>query len=131
MGESGDEMMSQRIRILIGDVTLEAKLNDSRTAEAIWGALPLEAAGNLWGKEIYFSIPVAMEAEDPQEVVDPGTLAYWPVGKAFCIFWGPTPVSRGNECRPYSPVSVFGHIQGDPGALDNVSDLMVKVEPLG
>jgi len=120
--------MSGRVRILIGEVTLVAELNDSRTAQAVWEALPFESTGSLWGKEIYFSIPVDMGSEDPQEVVQSGDLAYWPVGKAFCIFWGPTPVSQGNECRPYSPVNVFGHIIGDLSVLDHVKDLRVKVE---
>jgi hypothetical protein len=126
----GDERMKRRIRIHVGESTLEAELNESRTAQAIWEALPLESTGSLWGKEIYFSIPVDMGAEEPNEVVDPGTLAYWPVGKAFCIFWGPTPVSQGNECRPYSPVNVFGHIVDDLDILNQLSDLKVRVERL-
>jgi hypothetical protein len=120
--------MDRRIRIRIGEDTFEAVLNASRTAQAIWEALPIEARGSFWGKEIYFPVPVKMGEEDPQEVVTPGSLAYWPVGSAFCIFWGPTPASKGNECRPYSPVNVFGRMEGDPEALNRVKDLGVLVE---
>lgn len=127
MERTGEEMVG-RVQITIDDVVLEAELNDSLTARAVWDSLPLEAEGSFWGKEIYFPIPVDMGPEDPQEVVDPGTLAYWPVGKAFCIFWGPTPVSRGGECRPYSPVNVFGKIVGDLSPLDQVQVPRVRVE---
>jgi hypothetical protein len=72
---------------------------------------------------------VDLPQEDPHEVVEPGALAYWPAGPAFCIFWGPTPVSRGKECRPYSPVNVFGQVLGDLAPLDRVTDLRVRVEP--
>ncbi len=101
------------IRITAGSVSATAQLNDSKTADAIWGALPIEARGNTWGDEIYFSIPVKMGSENGQEVVEVGDLGYWPPGTAFCIFFGPTPASRGNEVRPASAVNVFGHIDGD------------------
>ena len=120
--------MSRKIKIVFGDAAFDAELNDSKTADAVWDALPVSSDGSLWGKEIYFSIPVDVGPDDPKEVVEPGDLAYWPVGKAFCIFWGPTPVSRGRECRPYSPVNVFGRILGDLGALDDVSQYDVRVE---
>ena len=53
------------------------------------------------------------EEPDAQEVVERGDLGYWPPGRAFCIFFGPTPASRGEECRPASPVNVFGRVEGD------------------
>ncbi len=101
------------IRITAGSVSATGQLNDSKTADAIWEALPIEARGNTWGDEIYFSIPVRVGGENGQEVVEVGDLGYWPPGTAFCIFFGPTPASRGNEVRPASPVNVFGHIDGD------------------
>jgi hypothetical protein len=125
---SREDKMERRIRIHIGQETFQAELNDSRTAQAIWEALPFESRGSLWGKEIYFTIPVKMEEDAAVEVVDPGTLAYWPVGSAFCIFWGPTPVSRAAECRAYSPVNVFGRITDELEALDRIADVSVSVE---
>jgi uncharacterized protein len=105
--------MHRAIRITAGAVSASARLNDSQTAHAIWDALPIEARGETWGDEIYFGIGLSAAAEAPQEVVDVGDIAFWPPGRAFCIFFGPTPVSRGTECRPASPVNVVGKIVGD------------------
>ena len=97
-----------------------ATLDGSRTARAIWDALPIEAAAQTWGDEIYFKIPVALSEDDARAVVELGDLGYWPPGQAFCIFFGPTPASRGDEIRPASPVNVFGRIDGDPTAFKAV-----------
>lgn len=109
-----------RIKITAGDVVAFAELDETATAEAIWDALPIEARANTWGDEIYFSIPVHLEEESAQEVVEKGDLGYWPVGNAFCIFFGRTPASRGDEIRPASPVNVFGRLEGDPTIFKGV-----------
>ncbi len=117
------------IKITAGKVSATAVLDGSRTADAIWRALPLEARASTWGDEVYFAIPVDCEPEAPREVVDLGDLGYWPPGSAFCIFFGPTPASRGDEIRPASPVNVFGRIRGDPRAFKTVrSGATVRVE---
>ena len=96
-------------------------LNDTATAQAIWDALPITARANTWGDEVYFSIPVRLGTEKGQETVALGDLGYWPPGTAFCIFFGPTPMSQGDEIRPASPVTVFGHIEGDATLFRAVS----------
>ena len=102
------------IRIKAGGVQATASLNDSPTADAVWNALPITARASTWGDEIYYSIPVRLEqAPDAKAVVAMGDLGYWAPGSAMCIFFGPTPVSRGNEIRPASPVNVFGKLAGD------------------
>jgi len=122
-------MADRKVRITVGKVTADAVLNDSETASAVWKALPLSVAGQTWGDEIYFGIPVTAKAEDAREVVDLGDLAYWPPGSAFCIFFGPTPSSRGDEIRPASPVNVFGRVLGDPTVFKSVrSGTKVRVE---
>lgn len=109
------------IIISAGDVSLTAELNDSPTAQQVWDALPIEGAANLWGDEIYFEIPVAAEqAPDARAEVEVGELGYWPVGKAFCIFFGPTPVSNDERPRAYSPVNVLGRVQGDAARFRSV-----------
>jgi len=113
--------MDRRIRIKAGGVEVTAELNGTKTAEAIWQALPIKGRANRWGEEIYFSIPVSLEEENAQEVVSAGDLGYWPPGTAFCLFWGPTPMSRGEEIRPVSPVNVFGKIIGDAKVLRQVA----------
>jgi len=116
-------MKEMRIRI-VTDATgpVEASLTDESpdTAKRIWEALPIEARANTWGDEIYFGIPVDADPENPREVVELGDLAYWPPGKAFCIFFGRTPASRGDEIRPASAVNVFGKVEGDPKIFKKV-----------
>lgn len=101
---------------------MEAELNDSSTAHMIWNALPIEKHGKTWGDEIYFAIPVKADEEDSQAVVEMGDIAYWPPGKAFCIFFGPTPASRDGDIRPASPVNVVGKLLGEPKDFKKVSD---------
>ncbi len=103
-----------------GEVHAELSDENPETARAIWEALPIEARANTWGDEIYFSIPVEAGAENPREVVEMGDLGYWPPGKAFCIFFGRTPASRGDEIRPASPVNVIGRISEDPRIFKKV-----------
>jgi hypothetical protein len=106
--------VTKTLRIVAGSVSAQATLDDSRTARAVWAALPIEEAAQTWGDEIYFPVPVNLPEDESQAVVALGDLGYWPPGRAFCIFFGPTPASRGDECRPASPVNVFGRIEGDP-----------------
>ena len=109
--------MPHRITITAGPVRMEADLNDTETAQAVVGALPITATASTWGDEIYFGIPLDQELEEPQEVVQLGDLGYWPPGRAFCIFFGPTPASRGDEIRPASAVTVIGRVSGEATAF--------------
>jgi hypothetical protein len=113
----------RRVVITAGTVSLPAELNAGPTATLIWEALPLEGAARLWGDEIYFAIPVLAEEEaDARQEVEVGELGYWPLGNAFCIFFGPTPVSEGDEPRAYSPVNVFGRILGNVELMRRVKE---------
>ncbi len=103
-----------RIRITVGEVALEAELNDTTTAAKIGAALPIRTSFNTWGDEIYFAISVDAELDDSaQEVVEIGDLGYWPPGSAFCIFFGLTPVSEPGRIMPASAVNVIGKVVGD------------------
>ncbi|MHA2407544.1 MAG: cyclophilin-like fold protein [Candidatus Ranarchaeia archaeon] len=114
----------QRIQFsskLTGDVI--AELDDERnpkTVKAILRALPIESKVNTWGDEIYFSIGINMGIEDAQQIVEIGDLGYWPPGDAFCIFFGPTPISIGNKIKAASPVNVVGKVLGDPTIFKRV-----------
>jgi uncharacterized protein len=111
----------RKIRISAGKVSATAGLKENPTADAIWQALPIEASGNTWGDEIYFGIPVQVAQEKgASDLVEMGDLAYWPPGHAFCIFFGPTPASRGSECRAASAVNVFGKVEGDAKVFKQV-----------
>lgn len=108
-----------------------ATLSDENpeTAKAFLQALPITGRANLWGDEIYFNIPVEAPPENGKSVVELGEIAYWPPGKAFCIFFGPTPMSRGDEIRPASAVNVFGKIEEDPKVFKKVQNgEEVKIE---
>lgn len=116
--------MVKKIKI-VTEVTgeVEAEIledKNPKTARAIWEKLPIVARANTWGDEIYFAIPVRIGEEDAQETVSLGDLGYWPPGHSFCIFFGPTPISRGDEIRPADPVNVFGKVAGDPGVFKKV-----------
>lgn len=112
--------MARMIRITAGGVAAEATLHDGKTADAIWNALPIEAQAQTWGDEIYFDIGLSIGAEKPRETVGLGDLGFWPPGSAFCIFFGRTPASRGDEIRPASAVNVFGRVVGDPTVFKKV-----------
>jgi len=98
---------------------LNAELTDENTttADAVWEKLPIEGKANVWGEEIYFAIPVTLEAETTKQLVDIGDIAYWPPGKAICFFFGPTPASWDREIRPASPVNVFAKIENNAKLL--------------
>jgi len=112
----------RQIKITAADVTALAELNDSQTANAIWQALPIESTTHIWGDEIYFTIPLALDLNNGQEIVLLGDLGYWPTGKAFCIFFGQTPISDPDEIRPASAVNVFGKVTGDPEVFKQVEE---------
>jgi hypothetical protein len=112
--------MQRRLSIAAGSVSATAVLDDSGAARALWEALPIEAPARTWGDEIYFPVPVTLEDEGTREVVAEGDLGYWPPGHAFCIFFGPTPASRGDEIRPASAVHVLGRVEGDATVFKQV-----------
>lgn len=115
--------MKGNLRIRAGSVVMTAELNDSPSGRGILAALPLKAVARTWGNEIWFPIPVAGELEpDAVELVEVGDLAYWPTGRAFCIFFGPTPMSQGDEIRPASAVNLVGRVLGDAKAFKSVRD---------
>ena len=102
-----------RIRVTLGEVVITAALNESSTAGRLWEALPIESRAQRWGDEVYFKTSVEVGEEEPQADVPSGTVAYWPPGKALCLFFGE---------KPYSPVNVVGEIEGDPEVLSEVDD---------
>ena len=114
--------MKRQIKIQTSSLTVIAELYNTKTAEAIWQALPFNSEVNTWGDEIYFRIPVKMELEAGQEVVNFGDLGYWPPGSAFCIFFGQTPMSNTDEIRAASAVDIFGKLVDDATVFKGVKD---------
>lgn len=105
-----------------GRVEAEMIGENPKTADAVWNALPIKGKANRWGDEIYFSTPINLGEENSRAEVAVGNLAYWPPGKAVCIFFGETPVSQHGEPRAYSPVNVFAKIDGDAAVFKKVRD---------
>ncbi len=115
-------MAERRIRISAGDVVVSAELDDTDAANRLWEALPVQASANTWGDEIYFSVGIEADLDDTaQETVELGAVGYWPPGDALCLFFGPTPMSVGDEIRPASAVNILGMIEGDSTVLKAVS----------
>jgi len=112
-----------RIRISWKDGELTGILNDSPTAQLVAKALPYTSSANTWGEEVYFDLPVAAKLDsNATDVVDPGTICYWVQGRSLALPFGPTPVSRGNECRLVTAVNVLGKLESNPRDLASVRD---------
>jgi hypothetical protein len=106
--------MAKKVMITAGDIKVQAELNETETAAEIAQVLPIKGKAARWGGEIYFTIPVKVGPEQGcREVLDPGELGYWPAGRAFCIFFGPTPASEGGEIRAASAVNVVGKVTSE------------------
>jgi hypothetical protein len=94
-------------------IDLVVVMNDSATAAELWDSLPVESSAQVWGDEVYFSVPVDRGPEDPQATVELGAVGYWPPGSAVCLFFGQQPVS---------PVNIVGAVEGDPSVLAAVQE---------
>jgi hypothetical protein len=107
-----------KIKIAIDGIELAGQLFQTPTAEKVYHALPLESEVNRWGDEIYFYVPVEAELEEgATDVQEVGNICFWTSGRAIAIFFGPTPVSQGDEPRAYEPVNLIGRIMGDARIL--------------
>ena len=123
-----------KILITTSRVSLPAIIYDSPTSRAIWDALPIVTSVNTWGDEIYFDIKLKIPLEsDAHAQVAVGELGYWPMGRAFCIFFGPTPISSDNQPVAASPVNIFGRVEGDATQFKSVRDseelAITRLEP--
>ena len=111
-----------RVRISWPADELIAELADTPTTAALTESLPLEGSANTWGEEVYFSLPLSVESEaSARQVVDPGTVCFWVDGSALALPYGPTPVSRGDECRLVTACNVLGAVEGDPRRLQSIN----------
>jgi hypothetical protein len=94
-----------------------------RTIDMIVRKLPVEGRAALWKEEVYFETPIKMGEEKAKGTVENGTLAFWPMGSAICIFYG--------ESQPYSPVNILGKITKNLELFKQVkSGTKIRVEPL-
>jgi hypothetical protein len=122
--------MPTPIMIRIGELTLSAELNDSQSAEKLGSLLPVEFSMSRWGDEYYGDCGIEVElSEEARDIMEVGELAVWPTGKALCMFFGPTPASRGNEPRAVSPVNPVGKLNNNAEVLKKLSrSIRVRIE---
>ena len=106
--------MKQKIQVTFDEKQIIFELDDSeapKTVESFLNSLPFEASFNVWGQEIYTSeFPMSVKEENAKSPVQLNDVAFWPTGKAICLFFGKTPIENGDEIMPASPVNVFGKI---------------------
>jgi uncharacterized protein len=94
-----------------------------RTIDFIMRKLPIEGRAALWKEEVYFEIPIKMGEEKAKPTVETGTIAFWPMGGALCVFYG--------KSQPYSPVSILGKITSNLEFFKQIkSGATIRVEAL-
>lgn len=114
------------------EVVVDLREDVTPTVEALLDAAPFSASANRWGDEVYFETPssAALE-EDARDEMSVGEVAFWPDGNAIAVFFGPTPVSKADEPRAYSPCNIVGRVDGDADALKAVqSGARVRVSKI-
>ena len=121
-----------RVRIAWQGGEVNANLRGTHTAKQLLAVLPCEASANTWGDEVYFEVPLkAILEADAQQVVEPGTVCFWVQGNSLALPFGPTPVSKGDECRLVTRCNVLGTIEGEPRQLKTVKQgVAIRVELL-
>ena len=110
---------------------IKAKLltdKNPETCKAIWDNLPFELNLSRWGEELYGEIPVSIDKENSQVDCEVGDIGYWPDGKGFCIFFGPTPVSKDDKPKAASPVNIFAKMEGDAKIFNQFSSFIGVVK---
>jgi hypothetical protein len=118
--------MVRKIVIDAAGHSLEAELLDCLAAKAIWPSLPLAAEMSRWGDEYYGSIGIDISLDGTErDIMGVGEIAYWPPGKALCIFFGPTPASTDSRPKAASPVLPVGRVTA---GLESLSSLGKRVK---
>ena len=123
---------ARRIRLTVGSVQLVVELKPNKTADEIYGALPVEAPLNTWGEEFYFKLPGVKDyRETATSQVKVGDVAFWGAGQVLAIFFGRTPMSMGPDPVPADRVNIVGKIIGDASILRQVMTMQtIKVEKI-
>ena len=96
----------------LDNITIELDDTSSpKTCASFLKSLPFSVTAHIWGEEIYTDeSPIIQSEENAKDLVNLNDVAYWPNGKAVCLFFGPTPIGKKGEIKPYSPVNVIGKI---------------------
>ncbi|MGY5142225.1 MAG: cyclophilin-like fold protein [Nitrosopumilus sp.] len=127
--------MKQKILVQFDDKSITLELDDSdspKTVESFLNSLPFDTTLNVWGEEIYTSSsPINVGLENAKSPVNLNDVAYWPTGKAICLFYGETPMGKKGEITPASPVNVIGKIlEPDKSVIDSAEGKIGKFSKL-
>jgi len=120
--------MKKKILVSIPELeNITIELNDTfspNTCKSILDSLPFSVNAHVWGEEIYTDeSPISQSEENAKSLVDLNDVAYWPSGKAICLFFGPTPIGKKGEIKPYSPVNIIGKIiNADKSVIKNFKE---------
>ena len=120
--------MKKKILVSIPELeNITIELNDTfspNTCKSILDSLPFSVNAHVWGEEIYTDeSPISQSEENAKALVDLNDVAYWPSGKAICLFFGPTPIGKKGEIKPYSPVNIIGKIiNADKSVIKNFKE---------
>ena len=120
--------MKKKILVSIPELeNITIELNDTnspKTCKSILDSLPFSVNAHVWGEEIYTDeSPISQSEENARSLVDLNDVAYWPSGKAICLFFGPTPIGKKGEIKPYSPVNIIGKIiNADKSVIKNFKE---------
>ena len=113
----------------IGEKTFEVELYDTGAARELLAGLPQTLSMSRWGDEFYGTLrtKIGHAGDTLRDVFEVGEVAMWPPGGAFCIFFGPTPASVGDEPRAASPCAPLGRIKGDATLFRNFGSSLKDV----
>ena len=118
--------MKNYVQLEIDDSKINLEIDDKfspNTVDSFLKSLPFDVDLNVWGEEIYSSSsPVIVSEENARSPVALNDVAYWPTGKAICLFYGPTPIGEPGEIIPASPVNVIGKIISPDKSVLNIAD---------
>lgn len=118
--------MKYLVQLEIENSKIILEINDEfspNTVDSFLKSLPFSVDLNVWGEEIYTSSsPVTNSEENAKSPVDLNDVAYWPTGKAICLFYGPTPIGVAGEITPASPVNVIGKIISPDKSVLDIAD---------
>ena len=115
--------MQKKCKISIKNFEIIVDLNNSNTANIIWGSLPIKSDLKTWGNELYFYTSIKADLEkDAKDSADFGEIAFWPAGGAIAIGFGKTPVSIGNEIRFASECNIWGQTKFNLKKLNCISE---------
>lgn len=114
--------MVKRMKIIVGNHTLTATLEDNATAQAFAAKLPITLPMmDLYGREMCYRFPEALPADGAQtRGYEVGEIVYYPPMHSFVIMYA----QNGERFQMQS----IGRVEGNVGIFNGIGDVNVKFE---